>query len=199
MGVDGSLNIAAWAVVDGSCVNRMAWPSKGSTFFLGTVAPLTTQPNWLPSMLHFKHCMSRAAYMFHTCMYLATPISFCAFCVVRQLPSVPILHVLFRTFVGYISPLGSLTLMLHAHTIHLQTFCAMLPLFLSIRVPWPHWIRHTFCMHEAPPLGTHGRTLPSSASQLGRPLPLRGLCHLSPCSPPLTGHLHGKPSTAAPR
>ena len=140
MGGVGSLNIAAWALGDGSCVNRMAWPSKGSTFFLGQVAPLTTQPNWLLSMLHFKCCLSRTAYTFHTCISLASLTLFCTSCVVRQLPSVPILPALFRTSVGYISPLGSLTLMLHAHTIHLQTFCAMLPLFLSIRVPWPHWI-----------------------------------------------------------
>ena len=138
MGGVGSLNTAAWAVGDGSCVNRMAWPSKGNTFFLGRVAPLTTQPNWLLSMLHFKRCLSRAAPTFHTCMSLVTQTLFCTSCVVRQLPSAPILHVLFKTSVGSISPLGSLILMLLALTIHLLIFCAMLPLSLNVRVLWPH-------------------------------------------------------------
>ena len=54
-------------------------------------------------------------------------------------------------------------------------------------------------MHEVPLLGIRGRTLPSSASQLGRHLPLRGLCHLSPRWPPLMGRLRGRPSAAVPR
>ena len=39
MGGVGSLNIAAWAVGAGFCVNRMAWPSKGSTVFFGHSRP----------------------------------------------------------------------------------------------------------------------------------------------------------------
>ena len=138
MGGVGSLNIAAWAVGAGFCVNRMAWPLKGSTFFLGTVAPLTTRPNWLPSMLHFKRCLFRGAPTFHTCMFLVTQTSFCASCAVKQLPSAPILHELFKTSVGSISPLGSLILMLLALTIHLLISCAMWPLSLNVRVLWPH-------------------------------------------------------------